>query len=117
MNRFLCFFFGKCVGQDDHGNSYFEGRWVGPQGKPRRWVSYGSKKTDPSNVPAQWHGWLHFTEMTPPRQSALDRFFWQKPHVANGIVKSVPTLATRSLRDYDSWKPIDSKSVLNKKKD
>lgn len=117
MNRFLCFFFGKCVGQDDYGNHYYEGRWAGPQGIPRRWVSYGMKGNEPSSVPAEWHGWLHRTNDLPPRQSALDRFSWQKPHAANGVVKSVPTLATYTLRDYSPWRPEASESVLGEKED
>ncbi|MCP4922528.1 MAG: NADH:ubiquinone oxidoreductase subunit NDUFA12 [bacterium] len=113
MNRFLCFFFGNCVGQDDYGNRYFEGRWAGPQGVPRRWVSYKSNKNEPSGVPAEWHGWVHQTDHIPPRQSALDRFFWQKPHAANRVVKSIPTLATHTLRDYAPWRPATSRAAVN----
>jgi NADH:ubiquinone oxidoreductase subunit len=109
MNRFLCFVFGHCVGQDDYGNRYFEGRWSGPQGKPRRWVSYSSRKADPSSVPAEWHGWLHLNQNTPPRQSSLDRYAWQKPHAVNGAVKSAHPLATEASQDYASWKPMTSK--------
>ena len=117
MNRFLCFFFGTCVGQDDYGNLYFEGRWKGPQGKPRRWVYYGVKEKDPSNVPAQWHGWLHQVEKSPPRQSTIDLYFWQKPHAPNGEIKSRSTLATQPVQDYAPWKPAESKSALNQKED
>ena len=30
-----------------------------------RWVEYGSDKPDPSQIPAEWHGWMHHTTDEP----------------------------------------------------
>ena len=104
MNKFLSLISGKCVGKDNYGNSYYESRWVSKNGKQRRWVDYKSKTTDPSNVPAEWHGWLHSTDEITPNKLTINKFFWQTSHMANGIIK-FDQKNKRDFKDYSSWNP------------
>lgn len=67
---------GAAVGEDDTGNRYFQDRRAGG----RRWVVYAGRSREASLVPAEWHGWLHFTTDAP---LAAHRKPWQRPHQPN----------------------------------
>lgn len=71
---------GQLVGEDEFGNRYFQDRKPNRQGKIRRWVIYKGQP-EATKVPADWHGWLHYTvsEVPQKRQS----YFWEKKHVPN----------------------------------
>ena len=106
---------GKLVGEDEFGNRYFlQGKGVGPLGVPARWVIY-KNMSEASQVPADWHGWLHHTVDELPTGEAYQPKPWQKPHQMNmtgtaaayrpegsiiGAAKRAKTTA-----DYQSWKP------------
>ena len=87
---------------------------VGPLGVPRRWVVY-EKLAEPSKVPAEWHGWLHYTVDTPPTAEAYTARPWQQPHRMNmtGTPEawrpSGSILAQgerpKATGDYRPWKP------------
>uniref|UniRef100_A0A0D6R476 NADH dehydrogenase [ubiquinone] 1 alpha subcomplex subunit 12 n=1 Tax=Araucaria cunninghamii TaxID=56994 RepID=A0A0D6R476_ARACU len=48
------------VGVDKFGNKYYE-KLENTQFGRHRWVEYADKKRyNASNVPPEWHGWLHF---------------------------------------------------------
>ncbi|KAL2921478.1 putative NADH dehydrogenase [ubiquinone] 1 alpha subcomplex subunit 12 [Bienertia sinuspersici] len=50
---------GKVVGVDQFGNKYYEN--MNAQYGRHRWVEYASKnRYNASQVPPEWHGWLHF---------------------------------------------------------
>ena len=50
------------------GNRYYvQRKGVGPLGVPRRWVIYRNL-AEASQVPPEWHGWLHYTVDTPPTE-------------------------------------------------
>ena len=53
------------VGRDSFGNRYYEERRARPGKPPRRYVRYNGM-IEASKVPADWHGWLHHTESSPP---------------------------------------------------
>jgi NADH:ubiquinone oxidoreductase subunit len=63
---------GVLVGQDDYGNRYFEARDAKDSydGRRRRWVIYKGYP-DASKVPAEWHGWLHYTFDELPTPTSL----------------------------------------------
>ncbi len=100
---------GKFVGKDEFGNSYFLER-----NGQRRWVTYNGI-SDPTTVPPDWHGWLHYTVDTPPVDENYKPKQWQKPHKPNmtgtsGAYRpSGSTLSTgerpKATGDYDAWKP------------
>ena len=61
---------GRLVGEDEFGNRYYvQNRGVGPLGVPARWVTYANL-SEASQVPPEWHGWMHHTVDTPPTASA-----------------------------------------------
>lgn len=106
---------GRLIGQDELGNRYFEQKTgVGPLGRPRRWVIYEAL-AEPSKVPAEWHGWLHYTHDDPPTREAYQPKAWQKPHrmnmtgTAEAYRPSGSILASaqrpKATGDYKPWRP------------
>ncbi|GJL85832.1 MAG: NADH dehydrogenase [Micavibrio sp.] len=74
---------GENIGTDPLGNRYFEGKPRQGYKNPRRWVLY-KDTPEASNVPPEWHGWLHHqTNEVPDTDSASFRREWQKPHQPN----------------------------------
>mgnify|MGYP001290859000 FL=1 len=72
----------KQVGEDLFGNRYYEERRA-RQGKPcRRYVRYNGI-AEASKVPADWHGWLHHTEPSPPPEGGYEKHDWQQQHEPN----------------------------------
>ena len=70
------------VGSDAFGNRYYESRRQRANGRPRRYVVYKGE-VEASKVPSDWHGWLHYTEMTPPPEKGYKKQSWQKQHLPN----------------------------------
>ncbi|TMW62109.1 hypothetical protein Poli38472_009602 [Pythium oligandrum] len=71
--------FGYKVGEDEFGNSYFEDptEFSGMQ----RYTEFrvGNKEeTDASQIPPQWHVWLHQTTDAVPGQPGQDAKSWEK---------------------------------------
>ena len=75
---------GLFVGQDAHGNRYFQARDNSDSydGRKRRWVIYKGY-ADASKVTAEWHGWLHYTFDEPPTTQPLLAKAWEKDHLPN----------------------------------
>jgi len=73
---------GKLVGKDGQGNRYYQER-RDPKGRRRkRWVIYNGER-EASRVPAEWHGWLHYTVDQTPDEAPVARKPWQADHVPN----------------------------------
>lgn len=102
--------FGVEVGRDQFGNVYYTDK-----PKKKRWVIF-SKDSEASNVPPEWHGWLHYTYDEVP-DANKKRPTWIKPHVPNMTGTSqayypratllTPDVKNRpsSTADYQAWKP------------
>ena len=60
------------IGTDQFGNRYYEERRARTGKPPRRYVRYNGI-AEASKVPADWHGWLHHTESTPPPVGGYDK--------------------------------------------
>lgn len=74
---------GRSVGSDHLGNRYFTGKARGGYKKERRWVLY-KDAPEPSNVPPEWHAWLHYqSDMPPNAQEKTYRQRWQRGHKPN----------------------------------
>jgi NADH:ubiquinone oxidoreductase subunit len=75
---------GVFVGQDDYGNRYYEAKDASDSydGRKRRWVIF-SGYAEASKVPAEWHGWLHYTFDESPVTAPLLRQSWEKDHRPN----------------------------------
>ena len=103
------------VGTDTMGNRYFRGDARKGYKRERRWVMY-KDAPEASNVPAEWHGWLHHqTDAVPSDDTKGFRRSWQKPHQPN---RTGTTAAYRppghvleggerakATGDYEAWTP------------
>ncbi|MDC0857165.1 NADH-ubiquinone oxidoreductase subunit NDUFA12 family protein [Rickettsiales bacterium] len=79
--KLYAYFFGKFVGKDDAGNSYYRIIKSKKQ-KERRWVVYKGV-VEASKVPAKWHLWLHHVTDQLPNEFSQEPYFWQKIHKPN----------------------------------
>ena len=72
---------GVKVGTDRFGNVYYRERNPGRR-RERRWVMYKGM-AEASKVPAEWHGWLHYSMNEPLPEDTASRYAWQKEHLPN----------------------------------
>lgn len=112
--KLYTFFHGRFVGNDQFGNRYYTEK-LPPKGKrSKRWVLYNGI-AEPSKVPPQWHGWLHYTTDAVPEPYRGPSHRWEKPHMPNltgtknayvpsGHVLKGGKRASTSA-DYEAWKP------------
>lgn len=70
------------VGEDQFGNSYYETKRAKRGSRKARYVVYNGI-TEASKVPADWHGWLHYTQPDSPTPSDMVKHEWQKEHLPN----------------------------------
>ncbi len=106
---------GVFVGADAHGNRYYKSRKIQRGRKERRWVIYKGA-FEPSKVPPEWFGWLHYTtNEVLPADSAFHKP-WIKPHHPNltGTAAAYrqpghplaggqrPAVSA----DYEPWQPV-----------
>lgn len=84
--------FGTLIGVDKYGNKYYENRQDYIFGQ-HRWVEYAGEKNfyevDASNVPAEWHVWLHSGTAEPPTNRTTGSVHRVQP-VANAWGSSAP---------------------------
>lgn len=105
---------GVFVGKDQQGNRYYEERRPSLEGRKRRYVIYAGI-AEASQVPPDWHGWMHHTFDDRPTDAPLKRQKWEKPHEPNltGTVRAYRpkgSLARGGVRahstaDYEAWTP------------
>ena len=110
---------GQEVGRDVFGNRYFRekgGGRVHPDSlrKERRWVIYPGEP-EASQVPAEWHAWLHHTTDEVPPEGGPPKRPWQKDHKPNltGTAEAYrpPGHVLKGGRrapatgDYEPWRP------------
>lgn len=112
--RLFTLFNGKLVGADQFGNRYFVEKKQPKGRREKRWVMYNGAP-EPSKIPAEWHGWMHYTSNIPPSKRTVSHHAWEKPHMPNltGTVNAyVPPGHMLSggerapaTADYKPWKP------------
>ncbi|KAI9293876.1 NDUFA12-domain-containing protein [Neoconidiobolus thromboides FSU 785] len=98
---------GVYVGKDALGNRYYEDNdetWA-----RHRHVEYAAYDYDPSQVPAKWRNWLHFTNSTVPKpdQELTPMYKWvTTKHVENvtGTPKAYKPYSTTKSK-FESWEP------------
>ncbi len=106
---------GKRIGTDQLGNKYYEAAPIKGYKRNRRWVIYKAAP-EASNVPPEWHGWLHHQSDVVPSEDGLSyRKAWQKPHKPNmtgtnqAYRPSGHILAggkrEKATGDYEPWVP------------
>lgn len=111
--RLYTYFNGKLIGTDEFGNRYFTQKTPAKTGRTKRWVLYNGK-SEPSKVPALWHGWLHYSHDNVPSKDAFHHA-WEKPHLPNltgtknAYAPNGSLLAggvrDKSSADYQAWTP------------
>ncbi|RWS26218.1 putative NADH dehydrogenase [ubiquinone] 1 alpha subcomplex subunit 12-like protein [Leptotrombidium deliense] len=75
---------GKLVGEDKYGNKYYQNNYF-PYAK-NRWVVYNEKcfwDYDGSQVPAEWHNWLHYMTDDTPTEKPRVQYDWMMDHTEN----------------------------------
>ncbi|MEA1674436.1 NADH:ubiquinone oxidoreductase subunit NDUFA12 [Nitrospirillum sp. BR 11163] len=105
---------GELVGTDRFGNRYFREKKARPGMKVRRWVLFAGEP-EASAIPAEWHGWLHYSMEQPLPENSAYHKPWVKPHEANqtGTVDAYrPPGHTyegghraAATGDYEPWTP------------
>lgn len=107
---------GVLIGTDEQGNRYYEAKDASDSydERKRRWVLYNGY-AEASKVPAEWHGWLHYTFDEPPTKAPLKRRGWEKDHLPNltGTVEAWRPKGSiandgerpRATGDYEAWSP------------
>ncbi|TXC73834.1 NADH:ubiquinone oxidoreductase subunit NDUFA12 [Sphingorhabdus soli] len=101
--------FGNKVGEDVAGNTYF----MAKDGK-RRWVIYAGAN-DASQIPPEWHGWIHGTFDEVPESFLPPPHIWEKPPTGNltgtprayrpqGALEAGGVRAA-ATGDYEAWSP------------
>ena len=115
INFFTAFSGGEEVGRDVFGNVYYRAKPRPGYKRERRWVIY-KDQPEASNVPPEWHGWLHHqTDEAPSNDQDSFRRPWQKPHQPNmtGTNQAYRPPGhvleggqrDRADGDYKAWKP------------
>lgn len=115
IGLFTLFSRGSKVGADPYGNIYYRTAARPGYKHERRWVIYKGEP-DASNVPPEWHGWLHHQCDTVPNESGPSfRRSWQKPHRPNrtgtsGAYRPPGHVLEGGQRkaatgDYEAWTP------------
>ena len=110
--RLFTYFRGRQVGADAVGNRYFEDKRARPGMRVRRWMMFAGEP-EASQVPPEWHAWLHYTTDTPIPEA--ERRVWQQPHEPNltgtaggyrpGGHDYSGGNRPPSTGDYESWTP------------
>tara|TARA_Y100000590_G_scaffold91612_1_gene103491 strand:+ start:521 stop:874 length:354 start_codon:yes stop_codon:yes gene_type:complete len=106
--------YGKFVGKDQFGNSYYCNNNDFNDVKYKRWVIFKGK-VEATKIPPEWHAWLHKSIDIPPLNYS-PKYEWQKKHEPNltGTTKAYfPTSHPLSKnyknenekKDYESWTP------------
>lgn len=117
INIFTALSGGKMVGEDQLGNKYYTAKPRKGYKRERRWVMYKGAP-EASNVPPEWHGWLHHqSDVIPSEKEESYRREWQAPHKPNmtgtnaayrppGHILEGGKRET-ATGDYEAWKPGD----------
>ena len=105
---------GEKVGEDAYGNTYYQERGEGYDGRERRWVTY-TGYADASRVSPEWQGWLTYTSAEPPAEDNHKPHAWEKEHLPNltGTVHAYKPQGSldrggkraKTAADYEAWSP------------
>jgi len=111
ISQFIIKFSHRKIGSDEFGNSYFEGR------NGKRYIVYKGS-AEASKIPAEWHGWIHYTTDIAPININTRKHSWQKIHLPNltgtknayspQVAKKNSSVA-KEKKPYQSWHPLNPK--------
>ncbi len=103
INKLIIRLFCQKVGVDEFGNEYFL------NSKNKRFVAYKGI-AEASKVPAEWHGWLHYSTNVAPVKIKTHKFAWQKIHLPNltgtkNAHDPSKSKVKNTSQGYESWQP------------
>jgi NADH:ubiquinone oxidoreductase subunit len=103
---------GREIGRDATGNIYYEDKRARPGMRTRRWIGYAGAP-EASDVPPEWHAWLHYTTDAPIK--VVSPRPWVKPHEPNhtGTAQGYRPPGhdymgghrEHASSDYEAWSP------------
>ncbi|CAM1299859.1 NDUFA12 (predicted) [Pycnogonum litorale] len=102
---------GTLVGIDKYGNKYYEDKsyFIGRS----RFVDYNEDvfvNYDGSQVPAEWHGWLHYSTDVPPTKQQQTKHKWIVNHIENlSGTKHAYVPYSTTKQKIETWIPPKSK--------
>ena len=91
---------GVKVGEDEQGNIYYK-----EKGGKKRWVIYKNGLVEASRVPADWHGWLHYTFDETPIEKPFKLNAWETGHQANQTGTKNAHAPKKAENSYEAWTP------------
>ena len=83
ITRVITWLNGERLGEDEFGNVYYQARKAPSSGRRRRWVVYARGDDEASNVPPEFHAWLHYTINELPAKDRGKKYAWQRDHRPN----------------------------------
>ncbi|MPS69924.1 MULTISPECIES: NADH:ubiquinone oxidoreductase subunit NDUFA12 [Novosphingobium] len=108
---------GEHVGTDAQGNKYYRSKRDKvrtTEGYERRWVIYVGAN-DASNVPSEWHGWLHHSYDGVPESHLAPPRIWEVDYTPNATGTAAAYRPQGALErggkraaatgDYEAWSP------------
>ncbi len=101
INKICIKIFCKKVGSDEFGNQYFVNK------SNKRFVVYNGSP-EPSKVPFEWHGWLHYSTDLVPVQINTKQHAWEKIHIPNltGTKNAYfPKAPESKNKAFEEWRP------------
>jgi NADH:ubiquinone oxidoreductase subunit len=107
---------GRFIGIDQFGNKYYKAKARRGYNHERRWVKFKSGHVEATEIPPEFHGWIHHqTDVFPSFDGQSYRQAWQIEHTPN---LTGTTLAYRpdghqlkggkrqkATGDYEAWTP------------
>lgn len=92
----------RFVGADEFGNSYYE------NDSGKRFIIYKGI-AEASKIPAEWHGWIHYSCDTAPVNMNTRKYSWQKIHLPNLTgtknAYSPKNSPSHNRKPYQAWDP------------
>lgn len=73
---------GELVGTDPFGNRYYRSKRPERGRSERRWVLYKGTR-EPSKIPPEWYGWMHYTLDAPLGAASAFHQPWVKAYEPN----------------------------------
>lgn len=102
INNLFIKTFSNKVGSDEFGNQYYQNK------RGKRFVVYKGI-AEPSKIPFEWHGWIHYTTNVAPIKFDTKKASWQKIHLPNltGTKNAYsPKNSTAKIKSfYQPWTP------------
>ncbi|KAJ3491423.1 hypothetical protein NLI96_g709 [Meripilus lineatus] len=101
---------GRLVGTDQFGNRYYENMNAEEEVPGRqRWVDYAQHDYNATQVPPEWHSWIHHIRSTPPTEDSMVQNLsptWKGPWVetltgTRGAFKTYNTTRPKTI----AWEP------------